>query len=338
MNDPIPEPLHGADVISWAQPVTRALNALRDKVGAKARNERDRRPSRQPLPFEVRWDGSLNNSSGGWKIYLPTEHLLTYGGVDVATSDISGATVIQDDDNNDTPWFSLDDVDTSADHVWLVVTVAKSGEDTSGETPSGEDHAGEVTVEAEFSAEEGQEQSGTQVHNICVAEISYAAPPSEGVPATVAVKQSLVGALHLGGEGESVDEVSIDRNGGDDKDDLQIAHFNDAEKDSGKGLATRLKADTETGEITSDDKELMLLGRKNGEIIYVPLTGNGKDPSPGDPSSHDPCDHDPGGGSAGGVTPDSDESHGGGGIGAPSQGGVPAEGEPHKGDDDCNCE
>lgn len=45
MNDPIPEPLRGADVISWAQPVTRALNALSDKVGATARNERDRRPA-----------------------------------------------------------------------------------------------------------------------------------------------------------------------------------------------------------------------------------------------------------------------------------------------------
>ena len=48
MNNPIPEPLRGADVISWAQPVTRALNALSDKVGATARNERDRRGSASP--------------------------------------------------------------------------------------------------------------------------------------------------------------------------------------------------------------------------------------------------------------------------------------------------
>ena len=48
MNNPIPEPLRGADVISWAQPVTRALNALSDKVGATARNERDRRVSASP--------------------------------------------------------------------------------------------------------------------------------------------------------------------------------------------------------------------------------------------------------------------------------------------------
>lgn len=201
MNNPIPEPLRGADVISWAQPVTRALNALGDKVGAAARNERDRRPSRQPLPFEVRWDGSLNNSSGGWKIYLPTEHLLTYGGVDVATSDISGATVIQDDDNNDTPWFSLDDIDTEANHVWLVVTVTES-------------NGSVVSVDAEFAAEEGQAATGERVHNVCVAEVSYSEPEEEGLLAIVEINQSLVGALHLGsaGGGTSVtpDDISTE--------------------------------------------------------------------------------------------------------------------------------
>lgn len=70
MNNPIPEPLRGADVISWAQPVTRALNALGDKVGAAARNERDRRGS-SPLPWsfyckiEEGEDGE-EQRSGGW--------------------------------------------------------------------------------------------------------------------------------------------------------------------------------------------------------------------------------------------------------------------------------
>lgn len=59
MNNPIPEPLRGADVISWAQPVTRALNALGDKVGASARNERDRR-------------GSASPDMGCWKIISST--------------------------------------------------------------------------------------------------------------------------------------------------------------------------------------------------------------------------------------------------------------------------
>lgn len=51
-----------------------------------------------------------------------------------------------------------------------------------------------------------------------------------------------------------------------------------------------------------------------------------------------PCDHDDSG-SAGGVKSD-DETHSGGGgaVGGGGDGGVPAGGEPHVGDDDCNCE
>ena len=199
MFDPIPDPISGKSILPWAVPVTRALNALGDKVGATARNERDRRPTQQPQPFEVRWDGSLNNSSGGWKIYLPTEHLLSYGDIDVATSDISGATAIQDDDNNDTSWFSLDDVDTSADHVWLVVTVTES-------------NGSVVSVEAEFAAEEGQEETDEKIHNVCVAEVSYTEPEEDGGTAIVEIKQSVVGALHLGGKSDSVtpDDVSTE--------------------------------------------------------------------------------------------------------------------------------
>lgn len=48
MNEPIPEPLSGKHVLDWAVPVTRALNGLRDKVGAPARNERDRRGASSP--------------------------------------------------------------------------------------------------------------------------------------------------------------------------------------------------------------------------------------------------------------------------------------------------
>ena len=186
MTERIPDPIAGQDVLPWAGKVTRRLNALGDKAGALARNERNRHASALPHPFEVRWDGSLNDGEGGWKIYLPTEHLLSYNGVDVATSDFSGVSVIQDADENDTPWYSFDDIDTSADHVWLVITVTESG-------GSG------VTVEAGFAADEGEEESGEKIINICVAEISYTEPEEEGSPAVVEAKQSLVGSLHLGG-------------------------------------------------------------------------------------------------------------------------------------------
>lgn len=189
MNDPIPEPLRGADVISWAHPVTRTLNALHDKIGAPTRNERDRRASAKPLPFEVRWDATLNDGEGGYKIYLPTEHLLSYGGTYVNTSDISGATPIPDANGDDTAWSVLDDIDTSADYVWLVVTVTES-------------NGSVVSVDAEFSSEEGQSATGENVMNVCIAEVSYEAPENEGDTAVVAISQSVVGAVHLGGEGD----------------------------------------------------------------------------------------------------------------------------------------
>ncbi len=59
MNEPIPEPLRGADVLAWAGPVTRVLKSLPDKVGAPFRNERDRR-------------GASSPDMGCWKIVVAT--------------------------------------------------------------------------------------------------------------------------------------------------------------------------------------------------------------------------------------------------------------------------
>lgn len=183
MFDPIPDPISGKSILPWAVPVTRALNAIGDKVGATARNERDRRASAKPLPFEVRWDATLNDGEGAWKIYLPTEHLLSYGGTYVNTSDISGATPIPDANGDDTAWSVLDDIDTSADHVWLVVRAGESG------------------ITAAFSDEEGQSVTGSSVLNVCIAEISYEESEAEGGSPTIEVNQSTVGALHLSGGG-----------------------------------------------------------------------------------------------------------------------------------------
>ena len=59
MFDPIPDPIAGKSILPWAVPVTRALNAIGDKVGATARNERDRR-------------GSASPDMGCWKIVSDT--------------------------------------------------------------------------------------------------------------------------------------------------------------------------------------------------------------------------------------------------------------------------
>lgn len=147
----------------------------------------------KPLPFEVRWDATLNDGEGGYKIYLPTEHLLSYGGTYVNTSDISGATPIPDANGDDTAWSVLDGIDTSADHVWLVVTVPDAGD-----------------VSAEFAAAEGQSVTGSSVLNVCIAEISYEASEEEGGAPKIEIKQSVVGALCLGGEGGGAPVVPDD--------------------------------------------------------------------------------------------------------------------------------
>lgn len=179
MNAPIPDPLSGNHVIDWAVPVTRALNALVDKSGATVRNERDRRHDR-PLPFEVRWDGTLAEGEGGWKIYLPTDHLLYWKSSGYV--DLDGVTSIEDANGDPTGWFEFDDIDVDASHIWLTVS-----EDDSGS-------ANGPTVSAEFAETADAEAKAS----ICIAEVSYTAATSSA-PASAEVKQSVVGAIIFGG-------------------------------------------------------------------------------------------------------------------------------------------
>ena len=69
MFDPIPDPLSGKSILPWAVPVTRALNAIGDKVGAHSRNERDRRGSASPLPWSFKCtipEDENEERTGGW--------------------------------------------------------------------------------------------------------------------------------------------------------------------------------------------------------------------------------------------------------------------------------
>lgn len=137
---------------------------------------RDVRHSREgsPLPYEVQWDSSLDDGDGGWKIYLPTAHLLSYDGTYVEPS---GVTAMADG------WYSLDDVERSSVHVWLVLTSV--------------DSTGVCT--AKFAPSQDEATTGTSVFNVCIAEISYTAPSSQDDSPKTVIKQSLVGALHVGG-------------------------------------------------------------------------------------------------------------------------------------------
>ena len=145
-------------------------------------------PSSRPLPFEVRFDATLNSNQGGWKIYLPTDHLLSVANVYIT---LDGVTAIVDGNGDPTAWFEFDDVDLTATHVWLAVSETNSGS------------ASGPTVTAEFVAEEDEDAKT----NICIAEVSYTAATAS-TPAVVSVKQSVVGAIQLGSA--SAVEVSAD--------------------------------------------------------------------------------------------------------------------------------
>lgn len=148
------------------------------------RNQRDRRGTpAAPQPYEVRWDPGLSNGDGGWKIYLPGEHLLRVDGEYI--DELGGVTAIEDDNGDETGWFEFDEIDASATAIWLVVAKEESGNE------------GEATVSAQFAAEEGE---GVQ-NNICIAEVSFTAA-TQSAAAVVEIRQSVVGALALTPGGE----------------------------------------------------------------------------------------------------------------------------------------
>lgn len=142
----------------------------------------------KPLPFEVRYDGTLDNGEGGWKIYLPTEHLVQFDGAYL--DPMGDVTPILDANGDETGWYSFDEITLQDDHVWLVIS------ESSG------------TYTASFAnAEDSQ-----AVANICIAEVSYEAA-TQSTPETITIKQSVVGAIVMssgGGGGVVPDDVSTE--------------------------------------------------------------------------------------------------------------------------------
>lgn len=124
----------------------------------------------------------------------------------------------------------------------------------------------------------------------------------------LSITQSVMSAIVL--DIPIVDDVSIGRNS--ENAALQISHFNDNEKDSGRGLATYLAsllhADIETGEISAggktsglggeDSSSPMLLARHNGQIIYIPLSAGDSEEPPAPEKDNGCCQPHPEGGDA----------------------------------------
>jgi hypothetical protein len=147
----------------------------------------------KPLPFEVRYDGTLDDGAGGWKIYLPTEHLVQFDGAYL--DPLGDVTPILDANGDETGWYSFDEITLQDDHVWLVVS------ESSGSGSSG-------SYTASFANAEDQQA----VANICIAEVSYEAA-TQSTPETITIKQSVVGAIVMssgGGGGVVPDDISTE--------------------------------------------------------------------------------------------------------------------------------
>ena len=131
-----------------------------------------KKPKDKPLPFEVRYDGTIDSGAGGWKIYLPTEHLVQFDGEYL--DPLNGVTPILDANGDETGWYSFDEITIHDDHVWLVIS----------------ESSGSGAHSASFeNAEDSQ-----AVANICIAEVSYEAA-TQSTPETITIKQSVVGAI-----------------------------------------------------------------------------------------------------------------------------------------------
>ena len=146
----------------------------------------------KPLPFEVRYDGTLDSGAGGWKIYLPTEHLVQFDGEYL--DPLNGVTPILDANGDETGWYSFNEITLQDDHVWLVIS----------------ESSGSGAHSASFeNAEDSQ-----AVSNICIAEVSYE-EATQSTPETISIKQSVVGAIVMssgggGGGGVVPDDISTE--------------------------------------------------------------------------------------------------------------------------------
>lgn len=139
-----------------------------------------------PLPFEVRWDGSLSSGSGSWKIYLPDVQSLCLVTEDY--QEITGVTAIQDADGNDTAWYTIDDISSSgSEDVWLVATVPDAGSTS--------------TVTVELLSDEGQASTGEKVYNVHIAALEVVAATSS-TPAEHNVRQYVDSAVVISPAGD----------------------------------------------------------------------------------------------------------------------------------------
>ena len=327
MNTIVPPQRGDLPRASWAQAVTEAVNSmlpfsapgrlLRSGFGGSGsipapENKRQRQAQTLLMPFTVKWAAELNDGDGAWIIWLASGDLLTVG-----EASINVAENLEPAEGYAEGWYLISVLDATGGELQLVVS---------------KDEEGDVSSSFEAAASDGESANDETV----LGRITIAVATRSEETGSASVQQCVTSALII--PDTQTDGDSIDANGGESGGVLQVAHFNDDARDSGKGLASRLSV--RDGSIVAEDDGLMLVARKDGKIIYIPMTGDGEDPdTSGEGEGSDPCDHPGDKGNAGGVAADTDdETHSAGGVAGGGDGGVSASGGAHPGDDNCNCD
>jgi hypothetical protein len=135
MIEKIPEPIAGKSIINWALPVTRAINSLPDKIGASARNERNRTTPGFLHPYTVKWSKEKDKLL----IYLPYLKSLYFSG---SRKTIGGVTSAADEYGTD--WFTIKDSSAESTDVFLGVFLK---EDDDGNPIPGEFDFATITTQ-----------------------------------------------------------------------------------------------------------------------------------------------------------------------------------------------
>ena len=111
MIEKIPEPIAGKSIINWALPVTRAINSLPDKIGARARNERNRTAPGFLHPYTVKWSKEKDKLL----IYLPYMYSLYLSGKGKTPDGVTIASEYGQD------WYTINDSSKESSEVVLGV-------------------------------------------------------------------------------------------------------------------------------------------------------------------------------------------------------------------------
>lgn len=253
-------------------------------------------------PYAVQWAQSANDGEGGWIIWLPGDALLVVDGVTIDVREDLEAV------GGDYPdgWYLLGDVIEDDGTLYLDITFPDPDDEAAAEEPTAAFSNGETEDDEGDEDSGGDEDDGSKVIHVAICDVA-----TDSSTGARTVHQFVTSAIVWSSGGDiDVDNVSVDKDGGESGGKLEIAHFKDGEKDSGTGLDSLLRADPETGEISAEGADgIMLVARKDGEVVYIPIGGGGGE-DPDTPGGKGGCDDHPGGGDA--VDPNAGGGGGGG--------------------------